>query len=305
MLTPFLREAALLLLTRTDAKAKGGTNESGGASESSSAGKKGGTKKGNYDPSQERGKDGRWVDTDGIDEKASETKSNKEVKILEVSDPIQIDWKNASTTPESRKKYIEDRFKTSDGWKYKNELEAIKNLKPKSKEVIQPEELAALRAYSGFDYENVNKTLRGNTDYGFTMGDSKEAIAQRKIEDAYVATAALNKLPAFKGTVYRGTKFKEADLYKATRAYKVGQTVTEQAFTSSSQSSDNKYWSGANVRYVINSKSGRNIESVSKFPDEKEVLFAPQTEFKIIKSSNEDGVLTFYLDEVVKRAKKK
>jgi len=78
----------------------------------------------------------------------------------------------------------------------------------------------------------------------------------------------------------------------------VGKIITEKAFTSTS------YTKGAefkrNTRFTIYSETGKKIDFLSNHPYEKEVLFKPGTEFRILskKTNAETGIREIVMEEV-------
>ena len=59
--------------------------------------------------------------------------------------------------------------------------------------------------------------------------------------------------------------------------YAIGNTITEDAFTSTSYGQS----FGGNVRFTIDQKSGVDISSVSAYKSEKEVLLPAGTRFNV------------------------
>lgn len=93
--------------------------------------------------------------------------------------------------------------------------------------------------------------------------------------------SALNKCPQHKGIVHRGTNLPTDVLDHC----KEGEVVTERAFTSTSTKESvatSKKFDGS-ARFVIHSSTGRDISRLSMYPQEKEVLFFPKTQFYINK----------------------
>jgi hypothetical protein len=123
---------------------------------------------------------------------------------------------------------------------------------------------AHIRAYSGAGYRKTNAQLRKGSLDEATYRHSKDL------------SKALDKLPKHEAQVYR-----KADLTAEQFAlYKAGNIVQERGFTSSSKYSGT--WSGSK-QYVIKSKTGRDISHVSLHPGENEVLFKPNTNFRVTK----------------------
>ena len=136
---------------------------------------------------------------------------------------------------------------------------------------LTDEHLSTLYGYSARDpawgHAPVNRVLWG-------LASLEEA--QRLIPAIVAMDAGLSVLPDHEGWVMRGTDLPEDIALQ----YVVGGVVTEKAFTSSTfggKSYDGKY------KFRILSKHGKRIDFLSKFPQEKEVLFRPATNF-VVKS---------------------
>ena len=127
-------------------------------------------------------------------------------------------------------------------------------------------EAAHIVAYSGNAYKKTNAQLRSGQLDPATYRHSKQL------------EKALSKLPAYDGTVYRKADLTEAQFSK----YKTGSVTIERGFTSSS--TEMGTWSGS-YKYQIKSKTGRNITQLSSHPGENEVLFLPNTGFRVTKVS--------------------
>jgi hypothetical protein len=154
------------------------------------------------------------------------------------------------------------------------------------------DDLIGLREYTADGYKAMNEGLRG-------------ARTALKATAPVVKTAAsaLNRLPEVKGTVYRGANLDAERLAK----YKVGEIVAERGFTSTTvnkamvlgQAAEQQF--NKNSMFVIKSAGGgRDVSILSQFPEEKEVLFGPGTEFKVLKNAFDKkiGKNVIYLQEV-------
>lgn len=104
----------------------------------------------------------------------------------------------------------------------------------------------------------------------------------------------MRQLPSFKGTVYRGTNLPQEVL----KDFKVGNIVTEKGFTSASVNETKKF--SGEVDLVIDSVNGKKISFISNFPNEDEVLFAPNTKFRVLSAEFDEttGKRTIILREV-------
>lgn len=140
-------------------------------------------------------------------------------------------------------------------------------------------EMAMLKAYTGSSYGAVNKALR----------DGSWSLKQHMYVNA--VNKALKKLPSYAGVTKRGTQLDTS----IQALYVEGNVVEERAFTSTSK---NQGWSG-NTNYVIQGKSGRDVQSFSNHPGEAEVLYPARTFFRVEKVEGKPGgQMTVHLKEV-------
>lgn len=157
---------------------------------------------------------------------------------------------------------------------------------------VSTDDLIGLREYTANGYVKMNEGLRG----------SKTALKEMA---PIVKTAAsgLKAMPEVKGTVYRGANMTPERL----AGYKVGETISERGFTSTTQNKamvlgqTQEQLFNKNTMFVIKSKGGgKDVSMLSQFPDEKEVLFAPGTEFKVLKNAFDKKLSknVIYLEEV-------
>lgn len=106
---------------------------------------------------------------------------------------------------------------------------------------------------------------------GLRNGNQKEDFY--KFVDLIVS--ALCDVKEFQGTVYRGSK--------ETTEYKTGDIVTYKAFTSTSKKMKIACrFAGRETLFKIKSKFGRDISEFSHAKWEEEILFAPNTNFKVL-----------------------
>ena len=149
---------------------------------------------------------------------------------------------------------------------------------------IENTELAALHHYTkqGGNYRQLNKQL------------SKDELTDFNAASASLINKALASLPAFKGTVYRGSIMKRTE-YE--RLYAGKSEITHNIFTSASKDAG-VAWKFASYRepgknevrvlFEIQSKNGRDISNISEFNgnftpvDQKEILFKNGTRFKVV-----------------------
>jgi hypothetical protein len=127
-------------------------------------------------------------------------------------------------------------------------------------------DISHIKAYTGSGYRKTNSQLRKGTIDVDTFKHT------RNLEKA------LDKLPPYKGEVGRKTDLSPEQFAK----YQPGMVVKERGFTSSAK--DKKKWSG-DYHFVIQSKTGRDVSSLSSHKGETEVLFKPDTAFRVTKIS--------------------
>jgi hypothetical protein len=178
-----------------------------------------------------------------------------------------------------------NKFNARYAWKPK-----IKNGKPtKGKKLVNSKaEERALNGYTGNWYGRMNGALRGQ--------EIADDVVQEKIDNAI---RALQKpyLPFFEGTVYRGVNqsFPKEGLIP-------GATFCDKAFLSSSTDPEINYGKGTgSTLFVIQCKTGKSVKRYSiRYTDEDEVLFAPNTLFRItsVTDRNNGGGLRVEMEEI-------
>lgn len=147
--------------------------------------------------------------------------------------------------------------------------------------ILTSDEITAIYAYTAGASINLNQGLR-----------SKDKKTLDEVADfSALIKAGLSKLPDYKGNAYRGTQLPPEIL----KQYKKGNTVSDPAFLSASLVGQ---FPGPH-RMKIKSKTGKIISPFSENPNEVEVLFAPGTQFKVIKVKVDPGsILVFDLEEL-------
>jgi hypothetical protein len=152
---------------------------------------------------------------------------------------------------------------------------------------VSDAEMIAIRGYSSGDYEKLNAALRNPT-----ANPKLVAILRPYIN---LAVSGLEKLPDYQGTVYRGSKMTAEWVKKYEDASKAGQLMSDPAFLSTSYSqtqaevfrdqpdAEAKKAGKIPVMYTIQSKHGKRIEFLSYKAREAEVLFKPNTAFRVLR----------------------
>ena len=163
---------------------------------------------------------------------------------------------------------------------YKQDLEAVQRLVAAGapRRGMTDPELVAVRSYSSNGYKPLNSAL--------WSGDPNRVASIAAFRDTL--NDALSKLPDHPATTRRGV-----DLTDAQRArYKVGEIVTEPAFTSSGKEFHR------NTLFAISGRHGKLIQPYSAVPDEHEVLYPAPTRFRVLKRETVGGVVVITLKEV-------
>ena len=151
----------------------------------------------------------------------------------------------------------------------------------KDRNLSKPEAVI-LREYTGHSAQQINAELRSN----------KPSL--KALSFARILNRALNKLPSYRGKVWRDIDLPEKTLAK----YSVGEVITEKGFVSSSRDEFERFDSARPHRLLIHSKNGKIIEKISVLPLEYEVLFKSGTKFKVLKRTQEKGYLLIELQEL-------
>ena len=79
----------------------------------------------------------------------------------------------------------------------------------------------------------------------------------------------------------------------------VGSTYRAESFISTSYEKGAEF--DKRLMFILNSKTGRKVDTLSNHPTEKEVLFLPGTEFRVTRIEREVGrrrVTIVYMDEI-------
>lgn len=103
---------------------------------------------------------------------------------------------------------------------------------------------------------------------------------------------ALSRFPDHNGTVFREVYLSAAQMSR----YKVGSTITEKGFISTTTKRNTGF--GGDTRFVIHSKTGKQIWDHSDHPREREVLFQSGTKFKVLaRKKTKNGLTVIYLQQ--------
>lgn len=153
--------------------------------------------------------------------------------------------------------------------------------------------------YTNVNYDEINGTLRG-------IRKNKE-LQQNLQDEVNAIRSGLNKMPSTDSpVVYRSVKPSSSIKYKQQKelddiydSYEVGKDFTEPAFLSTSTEPLEGF--GGNLRYEIIPKKGsqgKNISDYSFVPGEGEVLFPPNTSFKVVDKFIKDNTKWIRIEEL-------
>ena len=152
----------------------------------------------------------------------------------------------------------------------------------KAERKMIPEEYSAIKDYGRVDHDVIKEYMVAGEPKEFLMPGYAEAL---KVRVAHMRSV-MDKLPNFKGTVYRGSSIKNSLLEKLN----VGDILHEKAFLSTSTipsvarhfSAAETYQNVSAVQFKIELKSsGRAINAYTFKAYEAEVLAKPNTYFRV------------------------
>lgn len=166
----------------------------------------------------------------------------------------------------------------------------IKVVKQKKYDDILPtlsiEQKAAVHGYTDAEYGKLNAYLRGEMpstphleNYKNLLNNSLDAIPKK-----------------YEGVAYRATTLEKSVINQYKKALKSGDPVVHDYFTSTSTKESGSF--DGNVRFILQSKTGKDISPASLYDWEGEILFKSGTSFKVTKMNKAKGVDYIYLDEL-------
>lgn len=157
---------------------------------------------------------------------------------------------------------------------------------------LTADEVTAIYRYTtNPGYKEMNAYLRGTQAFG----PEDAARIQRDVDDA---TSGLSKLPTVPGKTFRGTDLPEAVVSQL----KVGERFPEEAFLSTStKESIAQEFRGptGNAMLVIEGRSGVDVQALSHYGREREVLLPPHSDLVVTEMvPSPDGTyMMIYLEE--------
>ena len=175
--------------------------------------------------------------------------------------------------------------------KLSRELKEVtqRNIREEEK-LLSFEEQTLIYKYTEDGYDGLNTRLRANTG----VNDS---------EFGKYLDRTLSKLHNYEGIVHRAVNLTNAELQKYKDAKENSGILVEYSFISTSKSKFIAYQFGKSCRFRIFSKHGKDIEDFAKYgsahpQNEKEVLFRPNTRFRVLDITIEKDYTLITLEEV-------
>ncbi|MBL9105360.1 MAG: DUF4157 domain-containing protein [Myxococcales bacterium] len=147
---------------------------------------------------------------------------------------------------------------------------------------------AAIKDWVAGDWSSFNKYVRGllspadqKTLEGITINNKKVMPFADRVT---ALNRALDKLDAFDGTSYRWSRTASPDVYK--HLIRPGDYVSDRGYSASSmlkggEGGASGWGKAGNVHFELRGTSGRDISQHSPMAGEREVLFKPNTIFKV------------------------
>ena len=129
-------------------------------------------------------------------------------------------------------------------------------------------EKAIIYKYSEDGYLDLNEKLR--------LSEGKDISVF-----GVLLNECLGKLPDYQGIVFRGVNFSQYKIDEFTNKLFNNERITEHAFLSTSLKANEAYKYGITILQIF-SETGKSIGSISKYQNEKEILFRYNTIFEII-----------------------
>lgn len=165
---------------------------------------------------------------------------------------------------------------------------------------LTPQDAAVVFHYTTYAYNDLNTGLRAwfkgrdvDDRSGLTIDDDFKSRAlgyRQRVKEVF------EKLEPYKGEVHRGVSDKVAQRMRDLEIEKVGSVVRAESFWSTSYSKGAAF--SKDLSLVIQSKTGRQIDYMSAFDTEKEVLFLPGAEFRVTRIEEISGKTVVFMEEL-------
>ena len=177
--------------------------------------------------------------------------------------------------------------------KLSRELEEVKQKRPgRVEDILSIEEQTLIYKYTEDGYEELNRSLRTNNGANIS-------------EFGKYLDTTLSSLPNQEGLVHRAVNLTHAELKRYRDAKENNSILVEYSFVSASKSKFIAFQFGKSCRFTIISRHGKDIEAFAKYgsehvQNEKEILFRPNTPFKVINLISGEDYTLIILEEVNK-----
>lgn len=150
---------------------------------------------------------------------------------------------------------------------------------------LDQEEITTIRMYTGSIYFDLNRIKRGELQPWQYMTAFSDVLQ-----------TALNTAPTYAGQTFRTTTLPQSVIDTYAAHHKDGTPAIHNYFTSTSKVESVGF--NGNVRFDIEGKSGIDVERLSHYPDEKEVLFNAGAAFKVVGIVESNGITYISLEEL-------
>ena len=199
-----------------------------------------------------------------------------------------IYWKNLKI----KKQYLDDYKELADRIIAKWRIESLKKNLTEDFNWLNDYELIALNKYTS-EFININNTLRW---YDYVWNEDYKWINLWLIP--YIINW-LNKLPNYKWYVSRWISLDNEEIHNLIKKLNIWDIYEDNAFLSTSiwkeVKKDFKGW----VEFLIKSKTWKRIEKISNYwSREQEVLFNPNTKFKILSKEYKEWIYYIEMKEI-------
>lgn len=149
-------------------------------------------------------------------------------------------------------------------------------------------EKAIIYKYTEDGYESLNENLR---------------LGKQMPELGIYLLDTLKKLRDYKLLCYRAVPLRKAELEKYYNAFQNDTVIIERTFLSCTKSKAIALAFCQSPLFVILSKRGKDIEKIAKFgvnsgQNEKEILFKPESKFRVLHIQEENRRINITLEEV-------
>jgi hypothetical protein len=230
-----------------------------------------------------------------IDERYTGAQDQDRMKNLTEDLPAPETPAEIETSPEAYYKEFDKDIKTMEeiwGSKlsvYETRIEGVRGrMDPNVSKLLSNNEIKTVMLYTSNSYMSLNKYLYGDVEWARDL--ISPSIGITKAKSAVEAfnrnlSRVLNKLPNYDGKVMRVVNSNYTPGIEELKN-SIGKEFSWKGFSSLGKKGSNFLSPDAlhdNITFVIKGKTGKDIETMSTIPFEKEVLFNANSRFKITK----------------------